>query len=102
MVSEILKPIPPDIQRSDGAIDGIRSGVVMVNQKLQELDMRASLIIPPDLQGAWKRYCHLRNRVLEGDFRYRDSELKALKEIAQWSLDMVKMLRGQEPQEVDL
>ena len=54
------------------------------------------LIVPPDLAQEYRRVIDLCRRHHRGDFRHSPDELKALKQFAQWTLDINCDLRGQE------
>lgn len=47
----------------------------------------------------WRRMCQ---RFMRGDFRHRASEVKALKAVAQWTLEVNATLRNQPRPRVDL
>lgn len=60
------------------------------------------LIPPPDLDADMLLWRSLAVRLKSGDFRYREDELKALKRVAQWTVDVNDKLRFQEPKILDL
>lgn len=60
------------------------------------------LPIPPEIDADMFRWRELSVRLRGGDFRYRPSEVKALKNIAQWTLVENAKLRNQPPPEVRL
>lgn len=69
--------------------------------RLQDLEhswMRikgVALPIPVDIDKAILKWGDMIERLAKNDFRYKESELKALQEVAQWSVNMNCTLRNQ-------
>lgn len=60
------------------------------------------LEVPKELQSDMVRWRRMVVRHKSGDFRHRESEMKALKAIAQWTLQVNAQLRNQAVLKVDL
>lgn len=60
-----------------------------------------TLQVPEILKNDFVRYTAYRSRHRKGDFRHSDSELKSVREIAQWSVQVNRALRGQPPKHID-
>jgi len=60
------------------------------------------LLIPSDLDSDFKRWRQLATRYREGDYRHTEAELKSMKAIAQWTIDVNCSVCGQPPVKVDL
>jgi len=75
--------------------------VEAVSQRLVELRDRyrrttgMDLVMPLDLDSAFRRFQRLGNRYKLGHFHHSDSERQATREIAQWTVDVNNRLCGQ-------
>lgn len=90
---DVLKPSKPDdIHLCEAVAHRIL--------ELQGLTVRLTgmdLVIPEELRRDQVRYMRMIGRFQDGDFRHTPSEMQSLKTIAQWTVDLNCMLRGQEP-----
>ena len=59
------------------------------------------LVPPPELASAVRRWREMCGRHARGDFRHRDSEIQATREVAQWTVDRKMELAGQAPKEIE-
>lgn len=64
--------------------------------------MGVKLVIPRELLSDQVRFLHFVDRLNSRDIRYRESELKSMKAIAQWTLEVNAKLRNQPCPKVEL
>jgi len=60
-----------------------------------------SLQIPEILKNDYVRFVSYCERHRKGDFRHTESELKSVREIAQWSVQVNCAIRNQSPKHID-
>lgn len=65
--------------------------------RIRGVDLR----VPEILRNDFVRYTAYRERHKKGDHRHTESELKSVREIAQWTVQVNCALRNQPPKHVD-
>ena len=92
----MLKPSEPDTVALADAVESRFLDLCGSWQRIRGVDLPLPQILDSDLL----RWREMLVRHRKGDFRNTESELKSVKVVAQWTLDMNAELRNQKPQKL--